>query len=1332
MKDVSVRLSFKEDASKKLEEISVSGEKAKKVLDGVGDTLDNSFDSSGLDALAASVGEAADGIAGEFESLGKKILAAVSIAAVGDQIRDFASSSIELGQGYSSMMSEVQAISGATGKDLEMLENTAREYGAATVFSAADAAEALKYMSLAGWDANQSASALGGVLNLAAASGMELGAASDMVTDYLSAFGMEASQSTYFADMLAYAQSNSNTTAAQLGEAYKNAAANLHAAGQDVETTTSLLEAMANQGNKGSEAGTALAATMRDITQKMEDGAIKIGDTSVAVQDSNGNFRDLTDILTDVESATDGMGDAQKAAALGATFTSDSIKALNMILAEGMDKVSGYEEELRQAGGTAEMMAEIMNDNLTGDIANMDSAYEEMQLQVFEAIEEPLRDGVQWITDDIIPTLTGWVPDAFGAVAEGIRSIGSELSPLINTVLKNPQAIAKAFTSIGAGFVAMKTVNTGMKIAKGVSDAGGLISALGKLGTSIFGSPWAAGAAAVVGAITAVGLAIEKYNDIQVRDSLEAHFGSITLDEDQIEEMAGRIINATWLTNINLALGHFENADEFAEKAEEALAENDALEWKARVGITLSDDEQSSYISNIEAFTSNIEQELTERTLAAKMIVKEFNIEMADGSSLGTKIEEWASEDLGEMQYLSAGLTNLVEKALEDGIIDVDEQAAIDQLQTKISNIMQGWKKAEAQAEMDLLTQKYGRLSGADLESGSFTSLVTELGEQRETAAEALYEEEKEFYTMLNGLNLADAEGIQRISDSDLKFLKEQLAQVDRNEKAAMLMESVLFEKNTMEDAYGDLLTGNYSNIETGAQQSVDSLNSLYTQYENGVVTMEALFNNMENSVLNSSAGDGRGLFGWVTNADQAALADIYEVMKPDMDAMREMIGKYIEDEQAVPQMLMDQFNEAMMLGAAAGDYDAAWQVYANQIVESGNEELISAIQSGEIAAPQELRDALELALTETTDEPLTLEDLYTEVENIKVNEGHVDELLATAFEGLTYQGTTTLDGGEVALEYTVNEGETLSGIMQQYGIVWSEVEQQIREANPEIEDLNVIMPGQVIKIPEVILEAADVDTSQVQEQAEEQAAEAGSDTEITLEKDVKVTAGSTDASEVGKAAQETADEEFSSALQTDGTADVTLEKGTDNVAEVYSEVGEQVKTAWETPYSASGRVNVTLTADYTLANPTKTITFGGGATGSATVTAALHASGGIFNDPHFGMIAEAGYPEAIIPIDGSQNAYGLWQKTGEMLGVVDRPVSVAPGAVPTANGEYTDRKSEKRVIDLNINGKGSMKINTNMSKEDVVAILLENMKESLFKIVEQEIFEEGDLAYEY
>ena len=429
------------------------------------DKLDNS-----LEEVESSAKKADDGFTMFKATLAN--LAADAIMRAVDGIKNLVGNVIELGQNFTSTMSEVSAISGATGEDFEKLEACAREYGATTVFSASNAAEALKYMSLAGWDADQSTSALGGVLNLAAASGMELGAASDMVTDYLSAFAMEAGDAAYFADLLSYAQSHSNTTAEALGEAYKNCAANLNAAGQDVETVTSLLEGMANQGYKGSEAGTAMAAIMRDITNGMKDGAIKIGETSVAVMDAQGNFRDLTDILTEVEAATNGMGDAERAVALSSTFTADSTKGLNLILNEGMDNIAGYEEELRGASGSAEEMANIMNDNLSGDVAAMNSAFEELGLKIYDALESKLRAGVQFITNGVIPAiewLGGHIPEVtiavsgLGAVIAAMNwgTISSKIAMVKGALVK----LAAALGGVSLPAIAIITVITAVALA---------------------------------------------------------------------------------------------------------------------------------------------------------------------------------------------------------------------------------------------------------------------------------------------------------------------------------------------------------------------------------------------------------------------------------------------------------------------------------------------------------------------------------------------------------------------------------------------------------------------------------------------------------------------------------------------------------------------------------------------------------------------------------------------------------------------------------------------------------------------------------------------------
>lgn len=283
---------------------------------------------------------------------------------------------------FEDSMAKVKALSGATGDDFKMLEDTAKKFGESTVFSASECADALGYMALAGWDAQQSADGLPGVLNLAAASGMELAQASDLVTDYLTAFGMEADQAGHMADVLSYAQANSNTTTEMLGEAFKNCAVNAHNAGLSLEETTAILGRFADAGLKGSEGGTALNAIIRDMTQKMKNGAIQIGNTSVKVQDANGNFRSMTDIIRDVDNATKGMGDAQRTAALMTTFTADSIKGMGILCNTGADNIDKFTNELKNSDGTAEDMANTLSSTLSGALKQLSSAWEGFQLNL--------------------------------------------------------------------------------------------------------------------------------------------------------------------------------------------------------------------------------------------------------------------------------------------------------------------------------------------------------------------------------------------------------------------------------------------------------------------------------------------------------------------------------------------------------------------------------------------------------------------------------------------------------------------------------------------------------------------------------------------------------------------------------------------------------------------------------------------------------------------------------------------------------------------------------------------------------------------------------------
>ncbi len=421
--------------------------------------MENGADSAeDLGDAVEDAGESADSATGGFtvfKGALADIVANVITSAI-SKMKELVSNTIEVGQNFQSSMAKVQAISGATDEDLQLLTDTAKKFGSTTKYSASESADALGYMALAGWDAKTSASALGGVLNLASASGMDLARASDMVTDYLSAFGMQADQSAYFADLLAYAQGNANTSAEQLGEAYKNCSANLASAGQDIETTTALLSMLANQGLKGSEAGTALNAIVRDMTSKMKDGAIQIGETTIEVQDAEGNFRDLTEILKEVESATDGMGTAQKASALQSTFTADSIKGLNLILNAGVTSAEDFEKALRNSTGTAETMAGVMNNTLAGDMTALNSQIEGVQISLYEKFEPALRAGVEALSK--LVDVVSWLIDNSDGVVTAITAMATAVGTYV--------AYTTALKVMKEGWTALTLVTKAQTIAQ--------------------------------------------------------------------------------------------------------------------------------------------------------------------------------------------------------------------------------------------------------------------------------------------------------------------------------------------------------------------------------------------------------------------------------------------------------------------------------------------------------------------------------------------------------------------------------------------------------------------------------------------------------------------------------------------------------------------------------------------------------------------------------------------------------------------------------------------------------------------------------------------------
>lgn len=378
-----------------------------------------------------TLADSSQSMSSRFQAAGQMLTRAGTTltACVTVPLAGMGAASVKTAADFESSMSNVQALSGATGSELQQLSDLAKEMGASTQFSASQCADALSYMALAGWDTQQSMDALPGVLNLAAASGMDLANASDAVTDILSAFSMQASDAGMAADQFAYAQANANTSADQLTEAMANCGVNANGFGQDLTQTNAVLMALSNEMLKGAPAGTALSAVFRDMGNAMENGSIQIGKTKVKITDANGDFLDMTDILKGVEEATDGMSESERQAALSSTFTADSIKAMGILLNEGSDKVAGYADQLENCSGTAEKMAETMNDNLNGQITALKSALEGAAIAIGEALL-PMMKG-------LVSALQGAL-DWFNGLSDGMKTtivtiglIAASIGPLL-------------------------------------------------------------------------------------------------------------------------------------------------------------------------------------------------------------------------------------------------------------------------------------------------------------------------------------------------------------------------------------------------------------------------------------------------------------------------------------------------------------------------------------------------------------------------------------------------------------------------------------------------------------------------------------------------------------------------------------------------------------------------------------------------------------------------------------------------------------------------------------------------------------------------------------
>lgn len=415
-------------------------------------SLDTSEYESGLEGASGKTSSFGSGLKSAFSTIAS--VGATALTAATTAVVAFGKSAVDAGSQFDSSMSQVAATMGVTVDEIGNLRDFAMDMGAKTAFSATQAADALNYMALAGYDADEAMQALPNVLNLAAAGGIELAYASDMVTDAQSALGLSMEESAELVDKMAMASSKSNTSVAQLGEAILTVGGTAKTlAGGTTELSTAL-GILADNGVKGAEGGTALRNVILSLSAPTDTAAQAMKNLGLEVFDSEGNMRSLNDIFGDLNGTLSTMTQGEQTQVLNEIFNKVDLKSVNALLANTGDRFNELSGYIDNAAGAAEKMANTQLDNLNGDVTLFKSALEGAQILVSDKLTPSLREFVQLGTEGLTR-----VSDAFkeGGLSGAMEAFGDVLSDALNMMISMlPQMVdagAQLLGAVGQGII---------------------------------------------------------------------------------------------------------------------------------------------------------------------------------------------------------------------------------------------------------------------------------------------------------------------------------------------------------------------------------------------------------------------------------------------------------------------------------------------------------------------------------------------------------------------------------------------------------------------------------------------------------------------------------------------------------------------------------------------------------------------------------------------------------------------------------------------------------------------------------------------------------------
>lgn len=415
----------------------------------------------------------------KLKGLAKTGVSAITttLAGIATTLGAGATAAATVGSSFEAAMSKVSAISGASGKDLQSLTDKAKEMGAKTKFSASESAEALQYMAMAGWDTTSMLNGIDGIMSLAAADGLDLATTSDIVTDAITAFGLKASDSTHFADVLAKASSSANTNVSMLGESFKYVAPLAGAMHYSVEDVSVALGLMANASVKGSMAGTSLKTALSNLASPTDTMAEVMKKYKISMTDANGEALPLIDVIKELRTKFSGLSETEQTAAASTLFGKEAMSGMLAIINASDKDFNTLVKNIDNADGSAQKMADTMQNNLQGQITILKSGLEGLGIEIYESMSEPLTDAAKEAQNYVNRLTTAFTEGGLSGMIEEAGSIFGELATkaveaapkMIDAAMSFLQAFVNGIANNSSKLV-KAAINIVKTLVKGISD----------------------------------------------------------------------------------------------------------------------------------------------------------------------------------------------------------------------------------------------------------------------------------------------------------------------------------------------------------------------------------------------------------------------------------------------------------------------------------------------------------------------------------------------------------------------------------------------------------------------------------------------------------------------------------------------------------------------------------------------------------------------------------------------------------------------------------------------------------------------------------------------